>query len=121
MTPEIEFRKFKEVDLKGAPVIEGFPGVGILGAIAASYLIETLSLDQICALESEDFPPVSMIYSAKPKFPARIYAREDIKLAVFIPVRLRKIVHAKNPSDFSHSILYYIHFSVPSLTIVDSI
>ncbi len=53
-------------------------------SIASSYLISSLGLDQISAVESEAFPPVSMIYSRKPKFPARIYAREDLKLAVFI-------------------------------------
>ncbi|MFQ5909784.1 MAG: proteasome assembly chaperone family protein [Thermoplasmata archaeon] len=84
MTVEIEVRKFKDFDLRGGTVVEGFPTVGLVSTIACSYMISALNLDQICALESEHFPPVSMIYSAKPKFPARIYAREDIKLAVFI-------------------------------------
>ncbi|MFQ6059706.1 MAG: proteasome assembly chaperone family protein, partial [Thermoplasmata archaeon] len=40
-------------------------------------------------------PPISMVYSRKPKFPARIYAREDLKLAIFIsefppPTRLHR-------------------------------
>ncbi|MFQ6128920.1 MAG: proteasome assembly chaperone family protein [Thermoplasmata archaeon] len=84
MTIEIEVRKFKDFDLRGGTVVEGFPTVGLVSTIACSYMISTLNLDQICALESEYFPPVSMIYARKPKFPARIYAREDIKLAVFI-------------------------------------
>ncbi len=80
----IEVRKFKEFDLRGGTVIEAIPTVGLSSSIASSYLISSLGLDQISALESEAFPPVSMIYSKKPKFPARIYAREDLKLAVFI-------------------------------------
>lgn len=84
MTIEIEVRKFKDFDLRGGTIVEGFPTVGLVSTIACSYMISTLNLDQICALESEDFPPVSMVYSMKPKFPARIYAREDVKLAVFI-------------------------------------
>ena len=84
MTVEIEIRKFKDLDLRGGTIIEGFPTVGLVSTIACSYMISVLELDQICALESDDFPPVSMVYSTKPKFPARIYAREDIKLAVFI-------------------------------------
>lgn len=84
MTIEIEVRKFKDFDLRGGTIIEGFPTVGLVSTIACSYMISTLDLDQICALESEHFPPVSMIYATKPKFPARIYAREDIKLAIFI-------------------------------------
>ncbi|MCK5291370.1 MAG: proteasome assembly chaperone family protein [Thermoplasmata archaeon] len=84
MAIEIEIRKFKSMNLTGGTVLEAFPSVGLVSTIASSYLISTLELDQICALESEHFPPVSMVYSTKPKFPARIYAREDIKLAVFI-------------------------------------
>jgi uncharacterized protein (TIGR00161 family) len=81
---EIEVRKFKDLDLRGGSVLEAIPSVGLSSTIACSYLISSLELDQISALESDDFPPVSMIYSKKPKFPARIYAREDMKLAVFI-------------------------------------
>jgi uncharacterized protein len=81
---EIEIRKFKNMNLSGGTVVEAFPSVGLVSTIASSYLISTLNLDQICALESEAFPPISMVYSTKPKFPARIYAREDLKLAVFI-------------------------------------
>jgi uncharacterized protein len=81
---EIEVRKFKDMNLSGGTVLEAFPSVGLVSTIASSYLISTLDLDQICALESEHFPPMSMVYSTKPKFPARIYAREDLKLAVFI-------------------------------------
>lgn len=81
---EIEVRKFKNMNLIGGTVLEAFPSVGLVSTIASSYLISTLELDQICALESEEFPPMSMVYSTKPKFPARIYAREDLKLAVFM-------------------------------------
>ncbi len=72
------------MNLTNGTVLEAFPSVGLVSTIASSYMISTLNLDQICALESEAFPPMSMVYSNKPKFPARIYAREDIKLAVFI-------------------------------------
>lgn len=81
---EIERRKFKDMDLKGGTIIEGFPGIGVVSSISATYLIDLLKLDQICALDSEEFPPTSMIYAYKPKFPARIYASEDPKIGVFI-------------------------------------
>lgn len=81
---EIEIRKFKDLDLREGSVLEAIPTVGLSSTIACSYLISVLELDQITALDSVDFPSVSMVYSRKPKFPARIYAREDLKLAVFI-------------------------------------
>jgi uncharacterized protein len=84
MSIEVEIRKFKDMNLKGGTIIEGFPSVGLASTIASNYLIGTLDLDQICALESNYFPPISMIYAKKPKFPARVYASEKHKLAVFL-------------------------------------
>lgn len=80
----IEIRKFKDMDLKGATIIEGFPSVGLVSTIVATYLIDYLKLDQICAVDSEAFPPTSMIYANKPKFPARIYACSERKIGVFL-------------------------------------
>lgn len=80
----IEIRKFKDMDLKGATIIEGFPSVGLVSTIVATYLIDYLKLDQICAVDSEAFPPTSMVYAMKPKFPARIYASSEKKLGVFL-------------------------------------
>jgi uncharacterized protein len=80
----IEVRTLKEVNLKGGIVVAAFPSVGLVSTISATYLIQMLPVDQICALESEDFPSVSMIYAKKPKFPARVYASQEHKLAIFI-------------------------------------
>ncbi len=91
---EIEVRKFKDLDLRGGTVLEAIPTVGLASTIACSYLISNLKLDQISAMDSAEFPPISMIYSKKPKFPARIYAREDLKIAVFISeVPLPAVLH----------------------------
>ncbi len=81
---EIETRKFKDVDISGGTILEGFPGIGIVGPIAATYLIDYLDMDQICALDSSEFPPTSMVYANKPKFPARIYANSEHKIALFL-------------------------------------
>ena len=81
---EIEIKKFKDMDLKNATIIEGFPGVGLVSSIVATHLIDHLKLDQICALDSESFPPTSMIYAKKPKYPARIYACSTHKVGVFL-------------------------------------
>jgi len=81
---EIEVRKFKDLDLKGGAVIDGFPSVGLANTIAANFLIAKLNLDQIAALDSRLFPPLSMVYASKPKFPARIYASDKLKIAVFL-------------------------------------
>ncbi|MFH1014118.1 MAG: PAC2 family protein [Thermoplasmatota archaeon] len=81
---EIEIRKFKDIHLENGTVIEGFPSVGLVSSIVATHLIDLLHLDQVCALDSDMFPPTSMVYAAKPKFPARIYASSKYKIGVFL-------------------------------------
>jgi uncharacterized protein len=93
----VELRTLKEVDLKGGTVVAAFPSVGLVSTISATYMIQMLPMDQVCALESEDFPSVSMIYAKKPKFPARVYASPSHKLAIFIcemplPTRIHRSV-----------------------------
>src|SRR2546430_5148989 len=81
---EVELRTIKEVDMKGGTVVAAFPSVGLVSTITATYLITTLPTDQVTALESPDFPSISMIYASKPKFPAPASASRKEKLAIFI-------------------------------------
>jgi uncharacterized protein len=80
----IEIREYKRMDLTNAPLIEGFASTGLVGTIVANFLVAVLELDQIAAIDSPYFPPLSMVYAAKPKFPARVYAKEEPKVAVFL-------------------------------------
>jgi len=52
---EITMYPFKDLNLKGATIINGFPTAGLSSAITANYLIGALKLDQIAALDSLDF------------------------------------------------------------------
>lgn len=47
--PEIGIREFKKLSLRGASIIDGFPSVGSINAIVATYLVSSLNLDQIVA------------------------------------------------------------------------
>lgn len=94
---KVEVRTLKDISLKGGTIVAAFPSVGLVSTISATYLIQMLPTDQVCALESEDFPSVSMIYAKKPKFPARVYASKDHNLAIFIceiplPTRIHRAV-----------------------------
>jgi uncharacterized protein len=80
----VDVREFKHVDMKGGTVVAAFPSVGLVSTIGATYVITNLNVDQVTALDSADFPSVSMVYAKKPKFPARVYASRDQKLAIFI-------------------------------------
>ena len=63
----------KKVNLKDFTLIEGFPGIGLVGTIAAGYIIEKRNMEPIGHIESRLFPPMAAIHQGKPYFPARIY------------------------------------------------
>ncbi len=68
--------------LKNPIIIEGFPGIGMIGTIASSYLAEQLGMKLIGYFSSPHFPPIAAIHDYVPVSPARIYASEEHDLVV---------------------------------------
>ncbi len=96
MSGEVKLTKLKEIDLSNGVLIEAFTGVGMVASIAANYMISNLKLDQVAAMDSDDFPPVSMIYNGRPKLPCRVYCSTELNLAVFtseVPLPIRTHRH----------------------------
>ena len=63
----------QKVDLKNHVLLEGFPGIGLVGTIAAGYLVEKRKMIPVGHVYSDDFPPMTSIHEGKPYFPARLY------------------------------------------------
>ncbi len=98
----IDVRTFKNTDLTGTDIVVAVPSVGLASTIAATYLITTLDTDQIAAFDSDEFPPLSMVYARRPKFPVRVYHAEKEKLSIFIsevPCRQRPTARSAAPSS----------------------
>ena len=82
--PIIEIRKLKEINIEGGIVFDGFHNVGLTSTIACGCFINSLKTELVGILDSSLFSPMSVIYDAKPNFPARIYANEEKKLGFFV-------------------------------------
>ncbi len=82
MQAEVEFIEHEKTDLKGYTLIEGYPGMGLVGTIAAKYLVEKLKFEEIGYVDSNIFAPVIRIHNGMPVRPARIYADSKSKVAV---------------------------------------
>ncbi len=74
MSPPIQIVDHKEMDLSAALVVVGFPGIGLVGSIAANYLIAALNLQRIASIISPDFPPMAVLKGGRVSSPARIHA-----------------------------------------------
>jgi uncharacterized protein len=71
-----------EFDLKRPVLVEGFPGIGLVGTIAASYMVEKLKMDMLGHITSEKFPPIAAVHNKMPLHPARIYKSQKNNLLV---------------------------------------
>ena len=80
---EIIIKELKEFNLEGGYMIDGFPSVGFSSAIATESMIHTSQFELGGIIDSEDFPPISVIKDGKPNYPSRIFINEDLKVGVF--------------------------------------
>ena len=80
----IEITLNKDQHIAGYTIIEAFPGIGLVGPMAGSYMIEKLEMEYVGRVESELFPPITAIHKNMPMFPARIYKADKYKLILFI-------------------------------------
>jgi len=70
--------------LEGGYLIDGFPSVGFSSAIATESMIQTSQFRLAGIVDSDSFPPISLIKDGIPNFPTRIFVNEDLKVSVFL-------------------------------------
>jgi len=83
MGSEITVRELKPINIEGGYLIDGFPYAGLANAIATESMINTIQFEMVGALDSDLFPPISIIKDGVPNFPARIFVNSELKVAVF--------------------------------------
>lgn len=65
-------------------VFGGFLGPGLIGPVAAGYIIEKLNLHEIAHVKSQHIPPVAVFIGAKLRHPFRIYSDNSGKIVVML-------------------------------------
>jgi uncharacterized protein len=81
MTDEVQVRAEKPQS-ENPVVIEGFPGIGLIGNIASQYVINKLEMDYLGAIDSRFFPPMSVLVGGLAHLPVRIYEKKDLGVVV---------------------------------------
>jgi len=84
VSPKIKIRELKPLNLEGGYLIDGFPSVGFTSAIATESMIHTSQFELAGVIDSESFPPISVVKNGKPNFPTRIFVNEDLKVGIFL-------------------------------------
>ena len=83
MGSEITIREIKPINIEDGYLIDGFPYAGLANAIATESLTSTIDFELAGVLDSDFFPPISIIKDEVPNFPARIFVNNMLKIAVF--------------------------------------
>ena len=84
MSHKIRIRELKKINLEEGYLIDGFPSVGFSSAIASESMVHTSQFELVGVLDSENFPPISVVKEGKPNFPTRVFVNEDLKVGVFL-------------------------------------
>ena len=63
----------KEPSVKNPILIEGFPGIGLVGNIASQYIVNELKMTYLGAMSSKYFPPLAVLLGGVVNMPVRIY------------------------------------------------
>ena len=74
----------EEVSSENPAVLEGFPGIGLVGNIVATHLVSELKMKQIGTIESRLFPPISVLFDGIAYAPVRIYENSKTNFIVII-------------------------------------
>jgi len=84
MGEKIRFVEYEKLNLSGYTLIEGFPGLGLVGTIAVKYLVERQKFEPAGHIETDFFVPIISIKNGKPVFPSRIFINKRKKLVAIL-------------------------------------
>ncbi len=84
MSTRIRIKELRPVRLEKGYLIDGFPSVGFSSAIASESMIHASKFELAGIIDSDVFPPISVIKDGSPNYPAGIFVNEDLKTGVFL-------------------------------------
>lgn len=69
---------------KNPLVIEGFPGIGLVGNITCQHIIEEMEMKYVGSIDSRYFPPLAVLFNGIVYMPVRIYEAPKKEIIVVI-------------------------------------
>jgi uncharacterized protein len=84
MGSKIKIKEFESMNLEKGFLIDGFPSAGFSSAIASESMVKTSQFKLAGIVDSDSFPPISVIKDGKPNYPSRIFINEESKIAIFL-------------------------------------
>ena len=83
MNEEIRIKETSQINVENGFIINGFPSTGLTSAIATELIINTSNFQLAATIDSDYFPPISIIKNGAPNYPTRIFVNNNLKAAIF--------------------------------------
>lgn len=81
--PSVRIRELEaSAKLSRPSVVVGIPEMGLVGTIAASYLVEKLKLPEIAFVDSDLLPQMVVVHDSEPKEPIRVFGKGTLVVVV---------------------------------------
>ncbi len=75
-----EIELVKGTKPSGGTLVTAFPSVGMVGAIAGSFISESLKMERIAYILSDDVPPAALVQEGIPSYPLRILGHKNMSI-----------------------------------------
>ena len=68
----------RPIEGDGLVIVEGFPDIGLVGAIAASFMADKLGMEEVGYIDSDALPPLVAVRNGRILNLIRIYRKENL-------------------------------------------
>ena len=114
MVDSINIREMSPINIEGGFIINGFPSTGLTSAIATELIINTSQFELAATIDSDNFPPISIVKNGAPNYPTRIFTNNNIKTAIFssyvtIDVSLHRVAARMMLNWAAEKKMFYYH------------
>ena len=81
-TASVDVVQTGSVRTKSPYIVIGLPDAGLVGTIAASYLADSLEMNELGYIDSVKFPPLIIVRDNEVKNAIRIYEKDDLVVVI---------------------------------------
>ena len=83
MNSEFRIKEMSSINIEDGFMINGFPSTGLTSAISTELFVNASNFQLAATIDSDNFPPISIIKNGAPNYPTRIFVNNDLKTAIF--------------------------------------
>lgn len=106
MATNIEIHKISEIKGKNPVLVLGFPGIGLVGSVAGSQMVDSLGMEFVGYVTSPTFAPLAAIHDYIPLPPVRIHYSSKYNVVLLLS---EMSIPTSTISDLADKVFEFAH------------